>query len=512
MFRLKKYIIIALILMVIYVFPLPLIFPPYESKINAIYQLTIGVLMLIGYIFYIVGDQYHRISGRNFWIDFFRPDRTNDIISLFLDAIAEKKEINQTMADLPNCSPYLVTGIVFGKNENGRLVCSPEDEDLHIAVFGRTGSGKTSAVLIPTLRAWEGAVFAIDIAGDLVSNAGRHDLFVLDIENPSVKYDVFKAVRSAPRDEQLEQLAMIAYTLIPDPTGEDNENSRYFRESGRSLFQAALIYGFDEEWNFAEICRKFKGTDVERLIRNIWNNDKSPGQDAALLIAGFRGANEKNTNGAKQAADAAISFFATNHAMQELLSGGSGDLTPDMIERKDIFVKIPESKLTVYAPFLRLITTQMLNYLSSRPVDSEKPVLLAIDEFARLGRFDGFLDTLRIIRRHHVRVMILTQSLIDLDLVYGEKQRKAIIDNMGYRVVLSALDPATQELFSSVIGEYRRKKISKSWGGSNKTYTETSERERILLPAELGRLDQNRELLLLAPTGWVILKRNYYYF
>ena len=43
----------------------------------------------------------------------------------------------------------------------------PEGEDGNILVVGGNGSGKTSSIAIPTLATWNGAIFALDIKGEL---------------------------------------------------------------------------------------------------------------------------------------------------------------------------------------------------------------------------------------------------------------------------------------------------------------------------------------------------------
>ena len=44
-------------------------------------------------------------------------------------------------------------GVLLGKKV-GLLAYSPEQDEGHILVMGPSGTGKTSALLIPTLRSW----------------------------------------------------------------------------------------------------------------------------------------------------------------------------------------------------------------------------------------------------------------------------------------------------------------------------------------------------------------------
>ncbi len=49
--------------------------------------------------------------------------------------------------------------------------------------------------------------------------------------------------------------------------------------------------------------------------------------------------------------------------------------------------------------------------------------------------------------------MVLTQSLADLDMIYGKDERKAMLGNFKFTVLLGCKDAETQEYFSKMIGE-----------------------------------------------------------
>ena len=71
--------------------------------------------------------------------------------------------------DLIKARKSKAKGIIFGK-EKSAYVYSPTSQEGHVAVFGGSGLGKTSAILIPTLRSWSGTSFTIDISGDICKN------------------------------------------------------------------------------------------------------------------------------------------------------------------------------------------------------------------------------------------------------------------------------------------------------------------------------------------------------
>ena len=58
-------------------------------------------------------------------------------------------------------------GVLLGQ-KYGLLAYSPERDEGHIIVMGPSGTGKTSALLIPTLRSWQGTALVVDISLSLI--------------------------------------------------------------------------------------------------------------------------------------------------------------------------------------------------------------------------------------------------------------------------------------------------------------------------------------------------------
>jgi len=68
--------------------------------------------------------------------------------------------------------PAQAKGILFGK-KFGLLAYSPEQDEGHILVMGPSGTGKTSALLIPTLRSWQGTALVEGFMNGLLSAAAN---------------------------------------------------------------------------------------------------------------------------------------------------------------------------------------------------------------------------------------------------------------------------------------------------------------------------------------------------
>lgn len=78
--------------------------------------------------------------------------------------------------------------------------------------------------------------------------------------------------------------------------------------------------------------------------------------------------------------------------------------------------------------------------------------MLLLDEFPRLGKMEIIVGALETLRSKKVTIALFCQSLADLDGIYGENTRRRIMDNCYFKAILNASDPASQQLFSVLVG------------------------------------------------------------
>lgn len=422
-----------------------------------------------------------------------------------------KKKISTRVAAssiLQSATPDRAHGVIFGK-EKGAVFFSPANDEGHTIVFGGSGSGKTSSLLIPTLRSWTGTSLTIDISGDISTNCDMRDKLTFEPSNAhTIPYNIFDSIdRTTDINEKYENLEQLAYMLMPESERMD-DNARFFLTEGRKILTAALIAFYFQGMDFIQIC--------EFIIRNSFQNlfsaiDNSHCEAAIQYINSFQGANEKNTAGCKQAADNAVKLFATNSKIKKCIHRPVKHelyFCAASVEHSNVFVIIDDVQLELYAPLLHVITAQCLDYFSSRSAEHTHSILFALDEFASFGKLD-ITAALRKLRKKHVRIMILTQSMADIDLIYGRAERMAMMNNLQFKVVLNAADTDTQEYFSKLIGNkiIQNHSISKNAKSVTRTYTDA--KEYVVEPSELAHL--KNELLLLYPDGYIRLMKNYYF-
>ena len=424
--------------------------------------------------------------------------------------------------------PHEASGIIFGKHGN-LLVCSPENAEEHGIAIGRTGIGKTLAILVLTLLNWIGTFFTIDIAGDISKNVLIPNKLVYEPENASsTPFYIFAEIDSIVNDDKRNELLLnLAYLIMPD-NKRDGSVSIFYKSEGRKILAASLIALYSKRLDFIEICQKIISSSWEDLFAEIV---KCNIPKADLLITSFIGAKPENTAGCKQVLDKAITLFSFGSSLAKNIrrpKPGETYFSPDQLEALSVFIVIKDRMLNVYAPVLHIITAQVLSYMSTRENYPKCKILLALDELSSCGKLD-LLHSIQTLRKKGVRILALTQSITDLDLVYGRDERRAIMDNFAFNMILSCDDQENAELFSKKIGERtvvkthlsksrRMVPVKKRIPYEPLEYTtlrieETITKhpyefkERIVPPDELSRLGD--DLILLTPDGYMRLKKNF---
>ena len=118
--------------------------------------------------------------------------------------------------------------------------------DGHALVIGGSGSGKSSAILIPTLLSVSHiGLFCIDIKGELWSKTRRLDddrVVIVDFQDRNLfGWDALAALnrKASPSDQDIrEQMEEIADSLIPISAKDSQE---FWKQSARSLLIGELV-------------------------------------------------------------------------------------------------------------------------------------------------------------------------------------------------------------------------------------------------------------------------------
>lgn len=450
-------------------------------------------------------------------IDKIAPVMLGVVLIYMAAVLLYEQHRKRQMSEIKYGTVTTAHGIIFGKRGR-RLAYSPTDAEGHIGVFSASGTGKTAAVGIPTLRSWQGTSFVIDISGDILKNCPQMpDKLAFEPDNrTTLPYNIFGTIDALPNTaDKYEALEQLAFLLMPEPP-QITENARFFLTNGRKILTSALIAFYNQGEDFISICEKIVGSGWADLFRAI---DATGNQQAQLYINSFERASEQNTAGCKQSCDDAIKLFATNGHIRGCIRRprmGEKAVEPAQIEDHNLFIIVTEDKLSLYAPLLNVITSQLMQYIGTRRIsDNSRTILLFLDEFGSL-KIDSelVLDAVRRFRKRRCRLMLLTQNTVDMELLYGKAATRAILSNLKFKELLGGLgEPESQKYFAELIGYKIEQRKSISTSARQTTRTKAENREWKIEPADLDRQGENTALLLSSgiKDGYMRLRKNFYF-
>ncbi len=445
-----------------------------------------------------------KMKGRKF----VNPSKTKEIANSLLKIAKKNKE------EAPG-------GIEFGATQKNILsleqaVISPADDEGHILTLGGTGLGKTSALLIPTLRSWiktKGTFLCWDISGDINANVEADNVVIYEpLNTQSLSYNIFhEADRQRSEYAKNEALIKLAFLLMPDDKNA-SEAGAYYNMLGREILTAALIFYYHQRVDFIDICKKINTTSYKNLLNEIDAGDNEKAIEHLNCLEGLADITLAN---ARQTVVSAISLFATNESLQQTIgrpATGNLDETiqPTDIEQYNIFIVIDDSDLKVLMPLNKIIAAQFLDYIAKRDKKRKNPILLCMDEARSLGSI-AILDRLEKYTKRHCRLFLLAQSLASLKLAWGETELDAMLTNFKYKIILESSNPKEQRLWSDLAGkEYVWMVTSEQTvNETQKTITKSQLEVDAIPPSVFGNLGE--KMVLFYPGGFSLITKKPFY-
>jgi type IV secretion system protein VirD4 len=206
---------------------------------------------------------------------------------------------------------------------------------------------------------------------------------------------------------------------------------------------------------------------------------------------------EKELSGVWSSATNALSLYR-DPVVQGVVS--QSDFSLDDIADGDVpvslYLVVPPSDLSRTKPLIRLVLNQLGKRLAQK-LSKKHPVLMLLDEFPTLGRLDFFETALAYLAGYKVRCLLITQSLAQLDNVYG--RNNSIMANCSSRICYAPNEEKTARTIAHLLGESTVKieqgKNRESQGAETLSYSDRYIKRYLLTPGEVIQLPAEQELI-----------------
>jgi type IV secretion system protein VirD4 len=402
-------------------------------------------------------------------------------------------------------------GLLLGR-QGGRLLQFGGPE--HVLLYAPTRTGKGVGVVIPNLLAWPDSVVVLDVkrenwdasAGFRAAHGQSVFLFdPLDAEGRTARYNPLGHIRRDDPVEVLDELQKLAVMLFPAPLNADPfwaEAARtgfigvgaYIAETPERTFSLGAIYA---ELTQGDARTRLGAVAAQRAAQG---RPLSPG--CANALADFASASENTFASIKQTLTSRMNLWL-NPRVCAATEESDFDLRELRSRRMSIYLGVTPDNLTRVAPLYNLLFQQLVDLNTREQPRAARhliPVLLLLDEFARLGHAEVLAKAFAFVAGYGLRLLPVLQSPSQLRAEYGPDLAQEIIANCGAEIAFAPKELKVAQELSERLGAYTYKARSQSaptlLSKGNRSTSESDQRRLLNLPQELLQMPQDRLLVL----------------
>lgn len=360
-----------------------------------------------------------------------------------------------------------------------------DDGEYHNLVIGATGSGKTTAIILPMVRLLaknNESMIITDPKGEIYEKMSvmlksrGYNIVLLNFRNPqngnswnplSMPYDLYK---KGNQDKAMELLDDLALNILYDET---NKNADPFWEKTSADYFSGIALGLFEDADPSQINinsislmstvgeEKFGGSTY---IKEYFNSKDPNG--AAFINASSTIMAPSETKGSILAVfKQKIKLFASRENLSEMLSRSDFDLADIGRKKTALFIIIQDEKKTYHSLATILLKQCYETLIDVAQANGGKlPVRtnFLVDEFANMPPLKDITTMITAARSRRIRFTLIIQNFAQLNEVYGKENAETIKGNCGNMVYLISTELAALEEISKMCGEVKSKEKDKT--------------------------------------------------
>ncbi|MFO0900502.1 MAG: type IV secretory system conjugative DNA transfer family protein [Pirellulales bacterium] len=413
----------------------------------------------------------------------------------------------------------------------------------HTAVFGASGSGKTTCFVVDNLRQDPSPAFILDPKGELLRLSGEirarkfgHELAVLDPfglargKFPASGFNPLALYRGQP-DTLVDEARRLANAVIVR-TGHEHE--RFWGDAAQSVIEAAIAFLMScarpEEatlWRVREILSNAKLT--EQMLAHMEQSNACHG--LLRRLAGQVRRYQGNTGNNIFSYALTSLAFMDSVPVAKTLQASTFDVRKFLDGHLSIYCLLPVDRLREMAGLQRIIVTALINYVFQAGESRSRRIRFYLDEAASLGGdIEALYSATCFGRSYGLRLFLLFQAVSQVQRCFPEAKAADFRGTVA-SIFAGTNDLQTAEEVSKYIGSTtvysqshqtstnwggsksaspRDVSDGTSWGGSGST-TQSETARPLIHPDEVLRLPPGAAIALLPGVRPILLEKLPYY-
>lgn len=320
----------------------------------------------------------------------------------------------------------------------------------HLMTIASTGSGKSTACIVPNLLIYRDPVVVLDPKGELYHVTARERR---RMGHRVVLLDPFLMIETKRKRDGLNMFEFIQRSADPflecqslahHLSGKGFANDPYWDDNARSLLSGIMyyvcLYNKPEERNLRAVYSLLTTDDLDYKIAVILDTNKDlPREIRECFIAYLNAPSDKTRPCILSTAQSYLHLYASKSVMESL--DETTFCLNDFIKGKpvDIYLVFPEDKLKSHAKLFVQWLIILMRSITTRKRMVSTNTLFIIDEAATIGRNEYIANFLTICRGYNARLWLFFQDLQQVQNCYATEY-KTIINNCG---VFQAFEPET---------------------------------------------------------------------
>jgi type IV secretion system protein VirD4 len=348
------------------------------------------------------------------------------------------------------------TGLPLARHQ-GRVLRYRKDDAKswrggHHAVIAGTRGFKGVSAVVPALLEHQGPVACLNIKGENFAVTRRHRRSLgrtVAVLNPfgvvEPSRDCFNPLDYVRPEELTRDVDLLA-------------DGAHFAEMARLLVAAAIEVVLTQEEperrTLVAVADLLLSGGFDATLQAWVDNEDLIGRRPAQVAATILRTGDRERGSIQTAVSKAFAWMASD-PMRRFLGASSFDLDDLLEDKLDLFVVVPLDQLEKQAVFMRLFVNLVLGTVvrqhGRRKVKA--PILLALDEFVRLGRMEQIVNVANVAAGAGIEALFVTQDLGQLQKAYGKNDADSILGSCVTKRVFNLGDVATAEWVTRHLGE-----------------------------------------------------------
>lgn len=496
---------------------------PLETRLVFEEVLFITLLTYLSFVVY-HSLQAYKLTGKvfgelslNFSSDARRPLRSESN-ELGSGDLANAEQIAKwTKGNGKSDTTFAVTdlrgseGTIF---KSGRLVIPKEERNRHVLAIAKTGSGKTSRLILPILyndcMCPDRSTIVIDSKPEMWKKLAA----MTRKYNPNKNIILFNPLDVArslswnilSKIEDDTDAKLIANTIImATDQPQAKSDSPFFRNNALAILNAimaGLLHDPKEKLSMPRIHELVQG-GMKPLCA--WLEEHPHALRNTRTFIELARSGSQNADTIMSELSMRLSAWDLK-AIRSTTSESELDIE-DLIAKPTLFIiELRESELEMLRPMANVIVVELLRFLTKRAeqcpgVTLPRPVSLVIDEFSSaLGRLPDIHVKLNTLRSRNVSIVAAIQSIAQVKANYGD-DADSVLAGFSTKIFMPALDLQDAEWASKETGqmtirfktasEGSNKKMVEWFASKNDSTQEQVQQRAVLTPDEIGRPADN---------------------